>query len=261
VSVLGGDAIFLPEINYGQLRSKLSQKLVVWTLHNAFAPIALTKYLEDNLRCYGLTKNLLIVPWGIDKNLFSYKEKDIAPPIQFLHIGNLHPVKDQDTLLRAFKIISDQVSAQLTIIGRGELKESLKKLISDLNLEDKVSLIDPLPYESLPVFYHNADILLHTSLSEGQCEVVTEAMSAGVLVCGTSVGLMYDKPDCCITVDVKDFNRLASNVLRLINDSERIRSLKSNAYKFAATHDIYWTIEKISKIYISTDQPMIGRQQ
>ena len=249
VSVLGGDAIYLPEINYGQLRSKLSQKLVVWTLHNASAPIALTKYLEDNLKHYGLTKDLQIIPWGIDTDLFIYKEKVATFPMQFLHIGNLHPVKDQVTLLNAFKIISDKISAHLTIIGRGELKDTIKELISKLKLADKVTLIDPLPYESLPSFYHRSNMLLHTSLSEGQCEVVTEAMSAGVVVCGTSVGIMYDKPDCCVTVDVKNFNDLASRVLQLIEDDEQLRLLKSNAYKFATTHDIHWTIREIQKIY------------
>jgi glycosyltransferase involved in cell wall biosynthesis len=118
VSVLGGDAIALPEIHYGQLRSPLYRKLIFWALSEAHQVIVLTQYLIDNLKKYGFYReDIKVIPWGIDGSLFSYKEKSIARPVQFLHIANLHPVKDQETLLRAFKIISDEIPAHLLIIG------------------------------------------------------------------------------------------------------------------------------------------------
>src|SRR6478609_9771194 len=118
VSVLGGDAIALPEIHYGQLRSPLYRKLILWTLRQAQEVNALTQYLIDNLNKHGLQRNdIKIIPWGINTTLFAFREKPLTDPVQFLHIGNLHPVKDQETLLKAFKIISDRIPAQLVIIG------------------------------------------------------------------------------------------------------------------------------------------------
>ena len=93
----------------------------------------------------------------------------------------------------------------------------VKALAASLNINN-VSFIAPLPYEQLPAYYSKADILLHTSLSEGQSEVVTEAMSSGVLVCGTKVGLMYDEPSCCVAVDVRDHVALADRVLEILKD-------------------------------------------
>lgn len=251
VTVQGGDAIALPEINYGQLRGRVSKKMVIWTLHHADIAIALTRYQEMNLKKSGLKKPLKIIPFGIDTELFSYHEKSLGNTIRFLHIGNLMPVKDQITLLRAFKIISDSVSAHLTLIGTGSLEESIRTMIKELLLDNKITIVAPVQYQALPTFYHNADILLHTSLFEGQPIVAAEAMAAGVVICGTCVGLLYDLPDCCVSVAVRDHEALARETLKLIKDSARMRNLRLNACQWAAAHSILWTTAKAKEFYYS----------
>ncbi len=250
VSVLGGDAISLPEINYGQLRNWLSRRLVLWCLNHANEVICLTHYLLDNLKKAGLKrKDVKIIPWGIDTSLFAYNEKSLSHPVKFLHIANLSPVKDQTTLLKAFKIIIDQVPSHLTIIGEGSAEQVIKKLACNLNMEDKITFKGIMPYEDLASHYHQADVLLHTSLSEGQSEVVTEAMSCGVLVCGTKVGLLYDQPACCVSVPIQEDEMLGQEVLKVLNDAERIHTIKQNACAWASAHSIHWTTEKISNLY------------
>lgn len=250
VSVLGGDAIALPEIQYGQLRSPLNRKLILWTLRQANEVNALTKYLIQNLKRAGCQReNIKIIPWGIDTRLFSFQEKPREETIQFLHVANLHPVKDQTTLLRAFKIISNNFAAHLTIIGEGDSLQNVMLLIDELRLKENVTLLGLVPYENLPGIYHQADILLHTSLSEGQSEVVTEAMSCGVIVCGTNVGLVHDLPDCCIAVPVKDYESLAAECIRLLGDKARIKMVRDRAHRWTAEYDILWTTEKIKALY------------
>jgi glycosyltransferase involved in cell wall biosynthesis len=251
VSILGGDAIALPQINYGQLQRPLSRMLILWTLERADEVVVLTKYLLNNLRKAGLRRDRIqIIPWGIDTDLFTLHTKPMSSPIHFLHIANLHPVKDQETLLRTFKLISDEVPAQLTIIGEGVLEAEVKALAASLNLQN-VTFINPLPYDQLPEYYGRADILLHTSLSEGQSEVVTEAMSSGVVVCGTRVGLMYDEPRCCVAVDVKDHEALAAKTLAIIRDEERFSQIQKHAYEWATKHSILWTVEKLRACYVN----------
>lgn len=250
VSVLGGDAIALPEINYGQLRNSLSRKLVIWTLDHATTSTVLTSYLTANLKKYDLKTEPLVIPWGINTQLFTYIDKPLQYPVQFLHIGNFHPVKDQVTLLKAFNIIRKRVDAHLTIIGTGASEEQLRDLIKTLELNNCITFVKPVAYEKLPEFYHHADILLHTSLSEGQCEVVTEAMSAGVLVFGTAVGLMSDLPNCCSTVAVKDFEGLAKVVIEKITDENYVKQIKTLARDWTLNHDIQWTVQQTANIYL-----------
>ena len=106
-----------------------------------------------------------------------------------------------------------------------------------------------MPYETLRSHYHQADVLLHTSLSEGQSEVVTEAMSAGVIVCGTNVGLLFDLPDCCVSVRVKDHQALAQKVIDVLRKPDQLAALRHNAKTWASAHSISWTVGEIKKLY------------
>lgn len=249
VSVLGGDAVALPEINYGRLHKPLLRVLTLAALRRADHINALTKYLENNLAAVGFKRPMEIIPWGVDRNMFDYHPKPLGSSITFLHVANLHPVKDQETLLRAFAIIQSAVPSKLVIVGSGVDKEKVVALIDQLGLKESVVIREPVPYESLPAIYHSADILLHTSLSEGQCEVVTEAMSCGLPVCGTRVGLMHDLPDCCVTVAVRDHKSLAEEVIKLVRDPERLNDMRARAHQWTSHHDILWTAERLMELY------------
>lgn len=249
VSVLGGDAVALPEIDYGRLHRPLLRRLIFWTLRKATHINALTKYLVNNLRQYDFEREIDIIPWGVDRDLFDYHPKPLNKIITFLHVANLHPVKDQATLLRAFAIINKALTSRLVIVGTGQDLQKILKLIGELNLEKSVTILNPVPYENLSSIYHSADILLHTSLSEGQCEVVTEAMSCGLPVCGTRVGLMYDLPDFCVAVDVRDHNALAEQAIALAKDPTRMNELRMRAHQWTSHHDILWTGNQLMSFY------------
>lgn len=251
ISVLGGDAVALPEIGYGEMRRWFPRKLILWSLENCSHVIVLTKYLYDNLRENGLKREMEIIPWGIDTGKFRYVEKPVSDPVSFLHIANLAPVKDPETLIRAFNLISKRIPSRLTIIGTGPLKSKLQELVRSLSIENLIIFNDPVPYSELPNYYHKADILLHTSLSEGQSEVVTEAMSCGVVVCGARVGLLYDLPDCGVTVQVKDYAGLAEKITELVGDPTQMHQIRIRARHWTETHSIQWTAKRIGILYES----------
>jgi glycosyltransferase involved in cell wall biosynthesis len=251
ITLQGGDAISLPEIKYGQLQRWLPRTLILWAIQHADELISPTRYMIDNLRTYGLTRSeVRYIPLGIDLSLFTFREKKIEPTVRFLHIGNFNRVKDQVTLLKAFQIISKNISSQLTILGEGELEQEIKSLACELELNEKIVFHPTVPYESLPMLYHRSDILLHTSLSEGHPIVVEEAMGCGVLVCGTKVGLLYDHPACCVAVPVKDFEMLGYEVLKLLRDEQRIKLMRQEAYSWASSHPIAWSVQKLKGLYI-----------
>lgn len=249
VSVLGGDAAGIPAINYGRLHKPIHKMLLFWGLRHANRVNALTNYLAHNLRDAGFERRIDILPWGVDAEKFRFISKPVGTPIRFLHVANFHPVKDQTTLLKAFAEIACKVNSELTIVGTGTEEAHLKNLIKELDLTNAVRIIPPMPYHDLPQVYHRADILLHTSLSEGQCEVVTEAMSCGVIVCGTRVGLMYDLPQACVTVAVSDHRGLADAVLKLLADPTRMNELRTLAHEWTRAHNIDWTATQLRALY------------
>jgi glycosyltransferase involved in cell wall biosynthesis len=248
VSLLGGDAVALPEIGYGRLHKPLLRWLTFWTLRKATNANALTQYLVNNVRAYGFKREIEIIPWGVDRELFDYHPKSLRTPITFLHVANLHPVKDQETLIKAFAIISASIPSQLTIVGSGVDHDKVTNWIAQHQLNNVV-IREPVPYEQLSSIYHSADVLLHTSLSEGQSEVVTEAMSCGLPVCGTRVGLMHDLPDCCVTADVRDHKTLAEKTIALMKDPVRMNEIRMKAHQWTSEHDIIWTAKKLMALY------------
>ncbi len=249
VGVLGGDAAALPSIQYGQLRTRLQKTLVLWTLYHADVRTALTQYSVNNLAAAGLKKPVRVIPWGVDADRFFLKPKPVGDPVQFLHVANLTPVKDQAMLLRAFARISRKVNAELTIIGEGPLERELRALADTLTISAKMRILDIKPYNSLPDIYQKSDILLHTSLSEGQSEVVTEAMCCGLLVCGTRVGLMADLPSACKSVAVGDDGALADGVISLLNNEKEMEDMRKNAHEWCSVHTIQWTAQRTWELY------------
>ncbi|HEX8060314.1 MAG TPA: glycosyltransferase, partial [Cyclobacteriaceae bacterium] len=150
---------------------------------------------------------------------------------------------------RAFAIINVAVPSRLVIVGSGEDREKVLNLVKELKLAISVSLLEPVPYESLASVYHSADVLLHTSLSEGQCEVVTEAMSCGLPVCGTRVGLMHDLPECCVVVDIRDYRTLAEKTIALVHDPNQMNEIRMRAHQWTSQHDIFWTANQLIGLY------------
>ena len=99
-------------------------------------------------------------------------------------IGRLSYQKGQWYLIRAFKeIIKECPNARLVILGKGEYKEKLKKLINKLQLKEYVKLygFKENPYQYLS----KAKVFVLESLYEGMSNVILEAMKCGLPIIAT----------------------------------------------------------------------------
>lgn len=100
-----------------------------------------------------------------------------------LAAGRLSPQKDFRTLIRAFAKVRVHRNARLVILGEGEQREELERLVTDLGLK---------PYVSLPGFVKNpyafmarSAVFVLSSRWEGFPNVLVEAMAVGVPVVAT----------------------------------------------------------------------------
>ncbi len=250
ISLQGGDAISLPEMKYGQLRKWWQRKIVFWCLKRTDELISPTHYLTDNLKKFGFTgRSTNYIPLGVDLKMFSFVRKPVGNPVRFLHVGNFHPVKDHITLLKTFRLICREMPCHLTLVGEGIWEENIKSLAENLKIRDKITFAGLRPHEELPSYYHGSDILIHTSVSEGHPIVVEEAMSAGAVVCGTMVGLLYDLPECCVTAPVGDFHLLSIRILELLSQPERLDAIRTRARAWAEEHTMAKTVDRIKQTY------------
>lgn len=117
----------------------------------------------------------------------SIEERPAAPPVQFLALGRLVPVKNHANLVRAFRQVVDRMPrVRLRIAGEGRLRDDLAALIQSLGLDDHVRLLG---------FRRDVGQLLQTShffvlpsWTEGCSISLVEAMSSGLVPLGSTAG-------------------------------------------------------------------------
>jgi glycosyltransferase involved in cell wall biosynthesis len=251
VSLLGEEVANLPESDSGSLRSPRKRRIIARVCNKAAQLTALTKFHAAGLAAIGIRPaQARILPLGVDRSRFPFSVKPLLPPYVFLHVAYAHPVKDIETLLLTFKQISAKIDAKLVIVGERHIGEQTDDQIRRLALSSSVELIGAVPNARLHEFYSQAHFLLHTSRYESQAVVVNEAMTSGVVVCATDVGLVHDLGrQFFIAAKVGDFEHLAAQVLELAVNPLRYAALQARAYQWAAAHDLHWTAAEYRQIY------------
>jgi len=145
-----------------------------------------------------------------------------ADAFVFGYVGRFVPVKDVDTLIRAFGVVSrSHQNAGLLLSGDGECREHLAALVSSLGIGDRVRFIGW--QLDLPAVYSALDALVLSSRNEGTPVDLIEAMAAGVPVVATSVGGVPDVLDngrCGLLVPPGDIESLARAMGQVASDGE-----------------------------------------
>jgi glycosyltransferase involved in cell wall biosynthesis len=250
VYVLGADAAGIKAINFGIMHHFFRGRTARWAYRNADLLLGISEYQADQLRKFGVRRNIHVLPWGADPQLYPFESKPRKDTLHCIHVGHSTRVKDQATLLRAFALIAKQTPARLRIIGHDDgIQPELKKLCRELVIDTQVEFIPMVPYAEMPSYYRWADIMLHTSLSEGQSMALTEAAASGILMAGTPVGLLYDLGEACsVHVDFGDYRALAKRVLELLQRPEEWNKKILLARAWSVNHDIHWTMKRLESL-------------
>jgi glycosyltransferase involved in cell wall biosynthesis len=110
---------------------------------------------------------------------FPFKKEENT--FMFVLPAGIRKVKNVPFAISALKVLHDSFPwIRLTIVGPIlEENEGLRvqKLI-EMN-KDWVKYIGEVPYRMMGVFYNQADVVLNTSISEGQSTAIMEGMAAG----------------------------------------------------------------------------------
>jgi glycosyltransferase involved in cell wall biosynthesis len=251
VSLLGEEVANVPESGNGGLRSSRKRRIIARVCGQAAQLTALTRFHAAGLAAIGIRpEQARILPLGVDRSRFPFSVKPLRPPYVFLHVAYAHPVKDDETLLRTFKQVSAKADAKLVIVGDGHIGGETEHQIRRLGMSSCVELVGAVPNARLHEFYSRAHFLLHTSRYESQGVVVNEAMTSGVVVCATEVGLVHDLGrKFFVAAKAGDSEHLAEQVLELVVDPMRYAAMQAHAYEWAAAHDLQWTAAEYRRIY------------
>jgi glycosyltransferase involved in cell wall biosynthesis len=154
-------------------------------------------------------EKISVVPNGVRDNATPAAERPVATAaapgrLRVGFVGRVVPMKDVLTLIRAVSIARNQIDLELSIIGPEDEDPAYAKrchaLVQTLDLEDTIKFLGPQPVQKL---YPELDVVVLTSLSEGQPLVILEAYAAGVPVIATDVGACRELIEGADEVDVK----------------------------------------------------------
>jgi glycosyltransferase involved in cell wall biosynthesis len=166
---------------------------------------------------------------GVDPDDFTQIDDEPAEPT-VAWVGRVDPLKDVETLLRAFAhVVTAEPRARLRLFGgtpQGNegYRDAMVALTRELGIADRVVFEGRVP--SIHDAYAAGHVVVLTSISEGFPYTVIEAMSCGRATVSTDVGGVAEAVgDAGVIVPPRQPDAVAAAVLRLLRDDDERRRL------------------------------------
>lgn len=166
--------------------------------------------------------------------------------IPILMISRFSRAKDQATVIRALKFVSDP---QIFVVfaGEGPTLESIKKIADDEGLKDRVVFLGNR--NDIPDLIKSSAIGVQSSIWEGFGLTVVEMMAGGLPVIASDVeGLNKVVEGAGLLFKTEDPSDLANNIEYLLKDDNAEYFIEAGA-KRAKEYSIQKTAENYLKIY------------
>jgi glycosyltransferase involved in cell wall biosynthesis len=156
------------------------------------------------------------------------------PPIVGL-VGRLSAEKGVDIFLRAAAhVLTELPFTKFVVVGDGPDREKLESLIDELKIRASVSMLGRR--DDMPSVYASFEIMVSTSRQEGLPIAILEGMASRRPLIATNVGAV---PTAVldgrtgVLLPPADVEALASEIVSLLKDSARQKSLGAAARKLA----------------------------
>jgi L-malate glycosyltransferase len=233
------------------------------TLRRTSRVIAVSQAVAESLRAQNIFApgKIVVIHNGIDVDRFAAgvdHGRVKKSRVRVGMIGHLAPIKGQEDFIRAAAIVCERrPDVSFSIAGEdksraGENRAGLERLISELNLKEKVRLIGWA--EDVAELLSTWDLYVSPARSEPFGLSIVEAMAAGVPVIATaSEGAreILEDQQTGILVSIGDVAALANAICDLLSNSEQCQRLATNAGRVArerfslermveATEKLYW---------------------
>lgn len=155
--------------------------------------IAVSELTAQYVRKYpGTSKKISVIPNGVIMEDYTETTGPAHQPLRLLFVGRLDANKNISAFVSMLPAICNNLPVSLTIVGNGEMRQKLEQLIDSLNLRPMVTFTGILPREKVKAYYHEHDVFVLPSRSEGLPFTLLEAAASGMalLTSRNATGLM-----------------------------------------------------------------------
>lgn len=152
-----------------------------------------------------------------------------------LYIGGFSKRKNLYNLITAFKFAHKNFKTTKNLILIGNIREefeSIKNLIRELNIENKIIFLGFVPEEELPIFYNACSFFVYLSLFEGFGLPLLEAMSCKkAVLCSNLTSIPEITNNSCYSIDPLNTHKISEAMCEMSNNEIFRVNLEDSAYE------------------------------
>lgn len=225
-------------------RLRRIRKILIFSLVTKVLPVsgAVAKEVES---IYRVPEHKITVFQNALKDPGLYQNEKSQKKIDLVCVAGLTYGKGHDVLIKAMEIVVEKYKdVKLVLVGDGECRQSLIKMVEKLGLIKNVEFLGQLPhYQAISLVADSYAFVLATRF-DAFPNVLIEALSVGTPVIASNVGgvpeLIRDGIDGYL-VPIEDYQLFSEAIMKLLGNS----SLRDNMGANAREHYIqYFELNK-----------------
>jgi N-acetyl-alpha-D-glucosaminyl L-malate synthase BshA len=229
------------------------------TIEHSDGVTAVSNFLkQETISNYHIDKEIDVIPNFVDLEKFHRNDntdfrKSFAPNGEkiLIHASNFRPLKRVHDIIHILKLVRKEIDAKLLLVGDGPERSVVENMCREFHLCDHVHFLGK--QTELAPLLSISDVFLLTSETESFGLSVLEAMACEVPVVSTNVGGIPEvvvAGETGFTSNVGTIEKMANNVLLLLNNEERRKQFGKNAYERAKNFfDLQRIVPKYETFY------------
>ena len=236
------------------LRYKATRALETYVLRRVNAITTICTGLCNDIVARGISKEkITVIPNAVDLEHFTVggvPDQALAEKLGLNRkcvlgfIGSFYAYEGLPLLLQALpEILRTIPDVRILLVGGGVQENYLKRLVTDLDIADKVIFTGRVPHDQVQRYYDLVDIFVYPRLSMRLTELVTplkplEAMAQGRLVIASDVGghkELIKHGETGYLFRAGDANALADTVLDMLEQRANWPVFHAAARRFVET--------------------------
>jgi glycosyltransferase involved in cell wall biosynthesis len=221
----------------------------------------------------------LSVPWtvisnGVDRSRYrpgwdGVEEVEATYQLRMgrriLFVSRLAKDKRIEVIIRAMRGLG-QINAHLVLVGIGDDEDRLRRITSELGLEDRVHFLGFVPEKDLPALYRASDLFAIASECEVQSIPTLQAAATGLPIVAADAAALPE----LVTTGVNGFlvapgnpSAMATAVLDILDDPDRSAAMGRASLAISRSHEESATFDAHEELYraINTGFPPPAESQ
>lgn len=215
---------------------------------------------QDTINVFEVHKEIKVIPNFVDFSKHQHHDEDCQRSLIALddqkiitHISNFRMVKRIDDVIEVFYRIQKEVNAILIMVGDGPERLRAMETCEKLGIENKVKFLGKSNQVYQILCY--SDLFILPSASESFGLAALEAMMMRVPVISTNVGGLPEvniEGESGYLFELGDVEGMAQKSIALLNDEQKLESMKDRAYTLAKRFDIETIVNQYVAVYKAT---------